>query len=217
MDSFGNFVASVTHYRIGFIPINFTFNQVKSTLKLALQSSQLWIHTQFPIINCPFLRIFLNTLGNYATTVVYSGNLLLLSLIRIPISKMVLYPAFTRRIDPTEKTPVSLPLDHIYTLATSMSLPSASHHFNTREPTIPDSSDDDEEACRQQKRFHHDKVLPFLTLDDLAYQGYDTSFLQEDQRYFTATGAPLLDTAELKAKRREIHHLDKYSLSRLNT
>ncbi len=74
-------MASVTHYRIGFVQSNFTFSQVKSTLKLFLPSSLLWILTQFPIIYCPFLRIFLNMLGNYALTAVPSGNLLLLSLI----------------------------------------------------------------------------------------------------------------------------------------
>jgi hypothetical protein len=56
-----------------------------------------------------------------------------------------------------------------------------------------------------------------LTVDALAYQGYDTSFLPEDQKHFTATGARLLDTVELKAKRRNIHQLDKLSISRINT
>jgi hypothetical protein len=93
-------------------------------------------------------------------------------------------------------------------------------HFkngNTRESTIPARPDDDEGARRQQERFKIDTVFQFLTADALAFRGYDTSFLKEDQPHFTATGAPLVETAGLKAKRREIHQLDKYSLSRLNT
>jgi hypothetical protein len=52
----------------------------------------------------------------------------------------------------------------------------------------------------------------------LDYHGFDTPFLKEEIECFTATGAQLLDLADLRSKRIDIGLLDNssYSLARLN-
>ena len=92
-----------------------------------------------------------------------------------------------------------------------------SHHIDTCGPIARPPNE--EEAQQQQAAASLDGVLPFLGATTLEHQGFNKAFLKDvhDNKTYTASGSLLNETANLKAKRRDIHLMDKHSLHRLST